>query len=164
MRPDKKDNAYHNINENDSHSYNLIAQWVYRAAVVAIIHVLPGGRLSSLAEPPRCSLAPRLVGKEKIMWKLGLLWAKFRRELILAWTIVRDVRTPASAKLATIAAVLYVISPIDLVPDFIPILGWLDDGLIAVLLLKLAQKLLPADLLASLKATLDQRSGQAKPK
>ena len=98
------------------------------------------------------------------MWKLGLLWAKFRKELILAWAILRDVRTPASAKLATIAAVLYVISPIDLVPDFIPILGWIDDGLVAILLLKLAQKLLPVDLLASLKATLDQRGRQAKPK
>ena len=98
------------------------------------------------------------------MWKLGLLWAKFRKELILAWAILRDVRTPASAKLATIAAVLYVISPIDLVPDFIPFLGWLDDGLIAILLLKLAQKLLPEDLLASLKTTLDQRSGKVNPK
>ena len=98
------------------------------------------------------------------MWKPGLLWAKFRKELILAWAILRDVRTPASAKLATIAAVLYVISPIDLVPDFIPILGWLDDGLISILLLKLAQKLLPEDLLASLKTTLDQRSRAANPK
>ena len=98
------------------------------------------------------------------MWKLGLLWTKFRKELILAWAILRDVRTPASAKLATIAAVLYVISPIDFVPDFIPILGWLDDGLVAILLLKLAQKLLPAELLASLKATLDQRGAKTGPK
>ncbi len=98
------------------------------------------------------------------MWKWALIWTKFRKELLLAWAIVRDVRTPASAKLATIAAVLYVISPIDLVPDFIPILGWLDDGLIAILLLKLAQKLLPEDLLASLKTTLDQRSAKANPK
>ena len=98
------------------------------------------------------------------MWKLGLLWTKFRKELILAWAILRDVRTPASAKLATIAAVLYVISPIDFVPDFIPILGWLDDGLVAILLLKLAQKLLPAELLASLKATFDQRGTKTGPK
>lgn len=98
------------------------------------------------------------------MWKWAVIWTKFRKELMLAWTILRDVRTPASAKLATIAAVLYVISPIDLVPDFIPILGWLDDGLIAILLLKWAQKLLPSDLLASLKAKLDQRGTTAHPK
>ena len=98
------------------------------------------------------------------MWKWALIWTKFRKELLLAWAILRDVRTPASANLATIAAVLYVISPIDPVPDFIPILGWLDDGLMAKLLLKWAQKLLPADLLASLKDALDQRGAKAHPK
>lgn len=98
------------------------------------------------------------------MWKWALMWTKFRKELLLAWAILRDVRTPATAKLATIAAVLYVISPIDLVPDFIPILGWLDDGLVAILLLKWAQRLLPEDLLASLKAALDQRGTKAPAK
>jgi uncharacterized membrane protein YkvA (DUF1232 family) len=92
------------------------------------------------------------------MFKLGALWLRFRKELVLAWAILRDSRTPVSAKLATIAAVLYVISPIDLVPDFIPILGWIDDGLIAVILLKLAQRLLPEGLLASLKTKLDLRN------
>lgn len=91
------------------------------------------------------------------MLKLGALWLRFRKELILAWAIVRDTRTPAAAKLATIAAVLYVISPMDLIPDLIPLLGWLDDGVMAVLLLKLAQRLLPEDLLASLKAKLDRQ-------
>jgi uncharacterized membrane protein YkvA (DUF1232 family) len=91
------------------------------------------------------------------MFKLGALWLRFRKELMLAWAILRDSRTPASAKLATIVAVLYVISPIDVVPDFIPLLGWLDDGVMAVILLKLAQRLLPEDLLATLKAKLDQR-------
>jgi uncharacterized membrane protein YkvA (DUF1232 family) len=94
------------------------------------------------------------------MWKWGLLWTRFRKELLLAWAIVRDTRTPASAKLATIAAVLYVISPVDFVPDLIPILGWLDDGVVALLLLKWAQRLLPADLLAALKARQDEKASQ----
>ncbi|MBS7808340.1 DUF1232 domain-containing protein [Variovorax sp. PCZ-1] len=98
------------------------------------------------------------------MLKWGLLWTKFRKELMLAWAILRDARTPASAKLATIAAVLYVISPIDLVPDLIPLLGWLDDGLVAMLLLKWAQRMLPTELLATLKATLDKRSTNASAK
>jgi uncharacterized membrane protein YkvA (DUF1232 family) len=92
------------------------------------------------------------------MFKLGLLWARCRKELILAWAILRDARTPASAKLATIAAILYVLSPIDLVPDVIPILGWLDDGIVAMLLLKLAQRLLPAELLAALKAKMPHQN------
>jgi uncharacterized membrane protein YkvA (DUF1232 family) len=95
------------------------------------------------------------------MFKLSLLWARFRKELILAWAILRDARVPASAKLATIAALLYVISPVDVIPDVIPVLGWLDDGLIAMLLLKLAQRLLPEDLLESLKAKLDARKTTA---
>ena len=93
------------------------------------------------------------------MLKLGVILTRFRKELLLAWAILRDGRTPALAKLATIGAVLYVISPVDLIPDLIPILGWLDDGVIALLLLKLAQRLLPKELLVSLKAKLDARAG-----
>ncbi len=94
------------------------------------------------------------------MWKLGLIWTKFRKELLLAWAILRDARTPASAKLATIAAALYVISPVDFIPDLIPLLGWLDDGLVAMLLLKWAQRLLPTELLASLKARQEAKAAQ----
>jgi uncharacterized membrane protein YkvA (DUF1232 family) len=43
-----------------------------------------------------------------------------------------------AAKLVTVLAALYIVSPIDFVPDTIPILGWLDDGLIGFLLLQLA--------------------------
>lgn len=92
------------------------------------------------------------------MFKLGVLLTKFRKELLLVWAMLRDARTPTSAKLAAIAAVIYVISPVDLVPDVLPILGWLDDGVMALLLFKLAQKFLPDDLLASLKAKVDGRS------
>lgn len=85
------------------------------------------------------------------MWKPGLLWLRFRKELLLAWTLLRDPRTPATAKLVTLLAALYVASPVDLVSDFIPLLGWLDDGLVAMLLLQLAQRLLPPALLAALR-------------
>jgi len=98
------------------------------------------------------------------MWKWGLIWTRFRKELLLAWAILRDARTPAVAKLATIAAVLYVISPVDFIPDLVPILGWLDDGVLALLLLKLAQRLLPDDLLAALKAKLDARESTVNAK
>ena len=80
------------------------------------------------------------------MWKLGRLLTTFRKELRLAWAVLRDPRAPKSAKLVTVLAALYVISPIDFVPDTIPILGWLDDGMIGFLLLQLAFKFLPAEL------------------
>ena len=86
------------------------------------------------------------------MWKLGRIVAMFRKELLLAWAVLRDPRTPNAAKLTTVLAILYVISPVDLVSDFIPILGWVDDGLIAYFLLQLAFKFLPPDLLAALRS------------
>lgn len=86
------------------------------------------------------------------MWKLGRLLAMFRKELRLAWAVLRDPRSPKAAKLVTVLAALYVISPVDFISDFIPVLGWLDDGLIAYLLLQLAFKFLPPELLASLQA------------
>ena len=95
------------------------------------------------------------------MWKLGRLFTMFRKELLLAWAVLRDPRAPRAAKLVTVLAVLYVVSPIDFIPDTIPVLGWIDDGLIAYFLLQLAFKFLPAELLASLQARVSART-QAK--
>ena len=92
------------------------------------------------------------------MWKLGRLFTMFRKELLLAWALLRDPRAPKAAKAVVVLAGLYVLSPVDLVSDLIPVLGWLDDGLIAYLLLQLAFKFLPADLLASLQAVVGERS------
>jgi uncharacterized membrane protein YkvA (DUF1232 family) len=98
------------------------------------------------------------------MWKFAMLFKRFRSELLLVWAMLRDARTPLSAKLTAIAAVLYVISPLDLVPDLVPILGWLDDGIVAILLLKLATKFLPPELYASLKAKVDGKPTVDMPK
>lgn len=92
------------------------------------------------------------------MWKLGRLLTLFRKELLLAWGLLRNPGAPLSSKLVTLLALLYVISPVDLVSDFIPILGWVDDGLIAYFLLQLAFKFLPPDLLAALRSKIDARA------
>lgn len=91
------------------------------------------------------------------MWKLGRIVAMFRKELLLAWAVLRDPRTPNAAKLTTVLAILYVISPVDLVSDLIPVLGWLDDGLVAWLLWRLALRFAPAELVAALRGKLDAR-------
>lgn len=93
------------------------------------------------------------------MWKLGRLLTSLRKELRLAWALLRDPRAPRSAKLVTVLAALYVLSPIDFVPDAIPILGWLDDGMIGFLLLQLAFRFLPPELLALLR----ERAGAKAP-
>ncbi len=96
------------------------------------------------------------------MWKLGKLWVLLRNELALVWALLRDPRAPAAAKLTALLAVLYVVSPVDLVSDLIPVLGWVDDGVVAVLLLRLAVRFLPPDLHAALKARVAQRAGSAR--
>ena len=97
------------------------------------------------------------------MLKLGRLFTMFRKELLLAWSLLRDPRAPAAAKIATLLAVAYIISPIDLVSDFIPVLGWLDDGLIAYLLLQVAFKFLPPDLMSALRSKVEARVRPIRP-
>jgi uncharacterized membrane protein YkvA (DUF1232 family) len=83
---------------------------------------------------------------------LPLLFTRFRKEVVMFWHVMRHPQTPTKAKLAALLAVLYVVSPIDLIPDFIPVLGWLDDVGMVTLLLSIAYKLLPKDLYESLRA------------
>lgn len=86
------------------------------------------------------------------MWKLGRLWWAMRGELALAWAVLRNGSAPWGAKLAVLAAAAYLLSPLDLVTDTIPVLGWLDDGIVVFLLLRLSQKLLPSGMADALRA------------
>ena len=94
------------------------------------------------------------------MWKLGALWWKFKKEIMMVFAMLRNPTAPAIAKLVALMAAVYIVSPVDLVPDVIPILGWIDDGVIAILLFKLAFKLLPKDLYESLKAQHEKKGGK----
>ncbi|MEY2896892.1 MAG: hypothetical protein RL669_1161 [Pseudomonadota bacterium] len=68
-----------------------------------------------------------------------------------------DRRTPWLARLLVVVAVAYALSPIDLIPDFIPVLGWLDDLVLLPLLITLAVKLTPPEVLADARV----RAGSA---
>ena len=71
-------------------------------------------------------------------------WAKaLKRDVAALWLAARDRRTPRFAKI--VAA--YALSPIDLIPDFIPILGYVDDLLIVPLGIAIAIRLIPPPLM-----------------
>ena len=81
-------------------------------------------------------------------------WAsRLKREVALLWFAARDPRVPLAAKLLATAVAAYALSPIDLIPDFIPVLGLLDDLLIVPAGIWLALRMIPAPLRAELKAT-----------
>ena len=68
-----------------------------------------------------------------------------KRKMLLLYFAFRDPRTPWYSKLTALAAVLYLLSPIDLIPDFIPVAGFIDDLVIVPLILGVASTFLPAD-------------------
>jgi uncharacterized membrane protein YkvA (DUF1232 family) len=75
----------------------------------------------------------------------------------------RDPRTPWYAKLLVAAVVAYAFSPIDLVPDFIPLFGYLDDLLLLPLGLTLAIKLIPPVVLADCRKRVQENQENGKP-
>jgi uncharacterized membrane protein YkvA (DUF1232 family) len=77
--------------------------------------------------------------------------------VVALWIAARDARTPWYAKAVAALVAAYALSPIDLIPDFIPILGYLDDLAIVPLGILLAVKLVPADLMAEFRAEAARR-------
>ena len=80
-----------------------------------------------------------MTGRQKIKpWML-------KKELLVLYYGMQDRRTGIWARLSVLASVIYLLSPIDLIPDFIPFFGWLDDLVLVPLLLNLAIRLLPSN-------------------
>ena len=77
--------------------------------------------------------------------KLKSIAARVKRELKLYKLVLKDIRTPKPAKILLGIAFVYAISPIDLIPDFIPVIGYLDDIIILPALVFGALKLVPKE-------------------
>lgn len=71
--------------------------------------------------------------------------SRLKRQVWALFLAFKDPRTPVLARVVIIVAVAYAVSPIDLIPDFIPVLGQLDDLLILPLLIALAIRMIPPD-------------------
>jgi len=79
-------------------------------------------------------------------------WARtIRRDVIALWIAARDPRVPWHAKALATAIAAYALSPVDLIPDFIPVLGYLDDLVIVPVGILLVVRLIPAPLMAEFR-------------
>jgi len=83
---------------------------------------------------------------------------RLRVEAHAVWLAVRDPRTPWTARLVGLLVAAYALSPIDLIPDFIPVLGLLDDAIILPAGLWLFERLVPAAQMASHRAAAERAS------
>lgn len=94
-------------------------------------------------------------------------WAKrAKRDGVTLWFAGKNRRTPWYAKALGLFVVAYALSPLDLIPDFIPVLGYVDDVLLLPALIWLAIRLLPADVLEECRGEADRwmEANHAKPR
>ncbi|MFQ8705717.1 MAG: YkvA family protein [Thomasclavelia sp.] len=71
---------------------------------------------------------------------------KLKSDIPIVYLSLKDKETPIIAKVLAMITIVYALSPIDLIPDFIPILGYIDDVIILPLLVILTCKLIPKDI------------------
>lgn len=92
------------------------------------------------------------------------VWARrIKRDAVTLWFAAKHPMTPWHAKALGALVVAYALSPIDLIPDFIPVLGYVDDVVLLPVLIWLAVKLLPAEVVQDCRRQADawmQTQGQ----
>jgi len=86
----------------------------------------------------------------------------FKPEILILYYALRDRRTPFYAKLPALLSFLYLLSPLDLIPDFIPFFGYLDDLIIVPLLLQVSVWLLPKEVKADSILAAEKHARQLK--
>lgn len=92
-------------------------------------------------------------------------WAqRLKAEIVALWFCTRHPRTPFHAKALAVALVAYAFSPIDLIPDFIPVLGYLDELIILPVGIWLVLKLVPPDVLAECREQAVRWLDEKRPK
>lgn len=89
---------------------------------------------------------------------------KLKEETATLLIVCRKPETPLLAKIITGIVVAYALSPIDLIPDFIPVLGYLDDLILLPLGISLALKCIPKELLDQSRAEARDLFKEGKPK
>ncbi|WLV25570.1 YkvA family protein [Aciduricibacillus chroicocephali] len=96
--------------------------------------------------------------------RLKLFAKRLKQELYVLFLSYKDDRTHWFAKVFVICVVAYAFSPIDLIPDFIPVLGYLDDLIIVPLGISISLKIIPSNVLEENREKAEDLRRKGKPK
>jgi len=92
-------------------------------------------------------------------------WARLaRRDTLALYSAARDPRVPWYAKAMAMGTAAYALSPIDLIPDFVPLLGYLDDLIVLPVCIVVTVRLIPADVMEELRDEADCRLSDSSPR
>jgi uncharacterized membrane protein YkvA (DUF1232 family) len=129
--------------------------WVVLAALLGAA-LLSAAALSVLLWRRRAALRSSEIGR--LARRVAAL--SLRRKARLAWRLFTDRRVPLLARAVLPAVVLYLAMPLDIVPDFIPVVGYLDDLLVILGAAWLFLRLVPAGVLEEHVAALASETGR----
>jgi uncharacterized membrane protein YkvA (DUF1232 family) len=87
-----------------------------------------------------------------MLFRLGRLIRLAGRDIVVLWYACRSPATPFPLKLAAAVTALYVVSPIDILPDWIPLVGWVDDLTLLALGVPMLLALVPEPVLRQARA------------
>ena len=88
---------------------------------------------------------------------------QLKKEILALYYAYQDPKLPILPKILIISTVAYALSPIDLIPDFIPVLGYLDDLIVLPLMISLSLKLIPTDIMESSREKAENNYQRLKP-
>lgn len=89
---------------------------------------------------------------------------RLKTDIPAVFLALKDKDTPPLAKIFAFITIAYALSPVDLVPDFIPVLGYLDDLIILPALIALTVKMIPVDIFLRCRAQSEDMWKDGKPK
>lgn len=104
------------------------------------------------------------MADSKLLTKIKLKAKELKYNLSALYLAYKRKDVPILAKIAIIVAVGYALSPIDLIPDFIPVIGYLDDLILVPLFVTIAIKLIPKNVLEECREQAKDLWKDGKPK
>jgi uncharacterized membrane protein YkvA (DUF1232 family) len=91
-----------------------------------------------------------------VMDKIKATGRELKKKLALYRLVLKDPRTPMLPKALLWLAIGYILLPFDLIPDFLPVIGHIDDVIIVPLLVVLALRLIPVEIIEDCRKTLEK--------